>query len=1244
MADDEAYEIIGEVPQMIPPYEGGLIRNTRRTLGPFGISPASQGTAQDTMAHPFLIDMSLPMNANNTNQSRSRRTQRNDGMSAIHQELLSTVQDTLGPTAVQIFQRLLVSRQVPGIPMDLLGGLASRSARSSRAARSADSRSSALRGFEPLMTSQRWEIEARMLYGRSALSRLLRLQDHAAISMLPASIAAAEATAKRELEAREQEERREKEAQESARAAELAGSTEPSEEVAEVPVSDTPAAEAAASNLAPHPEATPETTIGDVPGASLADEPMPPSSVPLTSDADTEMDDAMAAEIGPSTEAQAMPEPETAPVAPEEQPRIMVMIHGSAVDITDTGVDPTFLEALPDDMREEVLNQHMRDQRAARIERPADSQISEEFLDALPPELRAEIIQQENMERAARAPPPPVAPPVPGDAPIAQELDPASFIASLEPSLRQVVLLDQDEGFIRSLPSHMVAEAQMYRETFRRPASSIIPSSRDSPRPPPAPKVVNPRESIQLLDKSSVASLARLLFFPQAIKKSVLLKSLVNLCENGRTREELLTLLTNVLQDGTGDVTAIDKSFAQLSFRNSKNGTPQTPKSIGKQRSNADSLSGLGLSQQEAIPELIAQRCLEALSFIVGANESSAIFYLTEHEVPASRRFASKKGKGKEKEKQAPPTYYPIVSLLSLLDRRALLKTPSIMEAAVGLLAVVTRPLSSLAAKTDDGEKAATLPETSGSPAEPSTSDATPVTGTETIASGQTFSLAVVINSHSCPGVVASSSAPPQPGPTQAEQRSDNDPNVAVTAENGPKPLLTTPPQIPPAVLRLVVNVLTMGECSGRTFQQTLSLIQHLSYLPDSRDAVSSELREKAQESGQVIQEDLRELSTELAGTQSDVPVSSAITRFSLATSEQAKLLRVLKTIDYMFTPRVPEQSKDKDQDTLAVQMIYEGFRFSPLWARLGDCLTVIEDKPDLEHVATVLLPLIESLMVVCKHVGTTSVGSAQTILASASPRAPTTPRESMENLFVTFTDAHRKVLNLMVRNNPSLMSGSFSLLVTNPRVLDFDNKRNYFGLQLRRRAGDRQHGGTLQLSVRRERVFEDSFQYLQRKTGEQIKNGKLSIRFYNEEGVDAGGLTREWFQILARQMFNPDYALFQPCVGDKLTYQPNRASWVNPEHLSFFKFVGRVIGKAIYDGRLLDAYFARSFYRQLLGKSVDYRDVEWVDPEYYNSLCWILENDPEVLDLTFSVEADEVRKRSTRVWFLGADFGNSLA
>jgi E3 ubiquitin-protein ligase HUWE1 len=428
--------------------------------------------------------------------------------------------------------------------------------------------------------------------------------------------------------------------------------------------------------------------------------------------------------------------------------------------------------------------------------------------------------------------------------------------------------------------------------------------------------------------------------------------------------------------------------------------------------------------------------------------------------------------------------------------------------------------------------------------------------------------------------------------------------------------------------LRLIVNILTIGECSGRTFQQSLALIQHLSYIPDARDVIAQELKSKAQDFGQSLYSNLDELASALQSSDGGDLVSSVASKFSPASSEQAKLLRVLKTIDYMYSPKPASSSETQSGgDAEKVQLIYESFRFTPLWRRLGDCLAVIEQNPDTGHIATVLLPLIEALMVVCKYVGTKTpiTGAARALRASASPRTPTTPRESAEDLFVTFTDSHRKILNLMVRNNPSLMSGSFSLLVHNPRALDFDNKRNYFSQQLHRRPHGREHHSTLQLNVRRSRVFEDSFQHLQRKTGDQIKYGKLSIRFYEEEGVDAGGVSREWFQILARQMFDPNNALFQPCAADRLTYQPNKNSWVNPEHLSFFKFVGRVIGKAIYDGRLLDAYFSRSLYRQLLGKPVDYKDVEWVDPEYYNSLCWILENDPTALDLTFSVEADEV-------------------
>jgi hypothetical protein len=100
--------------------------------------------------------------------------------------------------------------------------------------------------------------------------------------------------------------------------------------------------------------------------------------------------------------------------------------------------------------------------------------------------------------------------------------------------------------------------------------------------------------------------------------------------------------------------------------------------------------------------------------------------------------------------------------------------------------------------------------------------------------------------------------------------------------------------------------------------------------------------------------------------------------------------------------------------------------------------------------------------------------------------------------------------------------------------------------------------------------------------------------------------------------MFNPGYALFS-CSAESKTYQPNRASYVNPEHLGYFKFIGQVIGKAVMDGFMLDAHFTRAFYKHILGIAVSSSDLAAADPEYYKQLEWMLSNDIDgVLDLTF--------------------------
>ena len=98
----------------------------------------------------------------------------------------------------------------------------------------------------------------------------------------------------------------------------------------------------------------------------------------------------------------------------------------------------------------------------------------------------------------------------------------------------------------------------------------------------------------------------------------------------------------------------------------------------------------------------------------------------------------------------------------------------------------------------------------------------------------------------------------------------------------------------------------------------------------------------------------------------------------------------------------------------------------------------------------------------------------------------------------------------------------------------------------------------------------------MHRRTPDEWKN-RFYIVFEGEEGQDAGGLLREWYVIISREIFNPMYALFKVSPGDKVTYTIYEQSQTNPNHLDYFKFVGRVIAKAIYDNKLLECYFARS-------------------------------------------------------------------
>ncbi|KAI8383689.1 uncharacterized protein GWK60_K06127 [Nakaseomyces glabratus] len=415
--------------------------------------------------------------------------------------------------------------------------------------------------------------------------------------------------------------------------------------------------------------------------------------------------------------------------------------------------------------------------------------------------------------------------------------------------------------------------------------------------------------------------------------------------------------------------------------------------------------------------------------------------------------------------------------------------------------------------------------------------------------------------------------------------------------------------------LRQLVSIIKLDSCNTRVFQQTITILQNLSTIADNKDIFIKDLVENARNIVADLSEELRSLCKEGTVVESGAEINSdLVQKFTVPSSNQAKLLKVLTVVDFLYSDNISEEMIDTNK----LSEIYKSMALGEIWVELSKCLFEFEKRKHLSTSATVLLPLIESLMIICRHCRP----SIAPILKYEEEKNLDFKRMDTGELFLHFTDLHKRLLNQMVRSNPKLMSGPFASLVKNPKILDFDNKRYYFIAKIK---SDKTEAPKLPIPVRRDQVFLDSYRALFFKSNEEIKNSRLEITFKGESGVDAGGVTREWYQVLSRQMFNPGYALFTPVASDKTTFRPNRASGVNPEHLSFFKFVGMVIGKAIRDQCFLDCHFSREVYKSILGKPVALKDMESLDLDYYKSLVWILENDiTDIIEETFSVETDD--------------------
>jgi len=956
-----------------------------------------------------------------------------------------------------------------------------------------------------------------------------------------------------------------------------------------------------------------------------------------------------------------------------------------------SGMDLEVFNSLPFEMQQEVIDQH---QSTADLAAQLDSTsgLDPEALAALPEDMRREVIAQEQRERTLRD--------TPADPSNAEEMDNASFVASLAPELRRDILLTAEDTFLNSLPPNIIAEAQILRERLHQsrrledPATSqgnnegtrsdgntavaSAPISRKKQRHGKL-KVNSDRLPVMYLSRveahgqrvrsesfptepfgsAELKSLIQLMFLLSPVRPQRLLQKVFqNICSNATLRLVICNAFTRLLSDdGSGAAATVnslngnrektaeigraaDPSFPPRSLIGTApevlDGSGTNPSSMFFRRrqgnscaaSIAASLPGSlkGSSNVAHVPPVVSTRVVDTLSFL---GKNSPRVCLDALSIPSSGTDGT-----------------CFERMLDLLDKPRYAKSSTNLENLLAMIEIMISPLSGLSRGDEDYED---------------------------ISSEEVEAAASI-------------------GKEWVEI-----PRIEVSQPR----------------LQLLCSILKMESCRDAAFSRVNGISRRLCKVEANRGHILAELASVAQSLGEDAKRDLRLLCVRMndvvvlqqrsvedsggidGGSESSILAgqspSSTVTLSS--SSSELKLLRVLQTLQSLCSDNQSEDTSRRKSDgtvfvTPELIEILQGMNLNEMWEQLDACLKVVKvlegistddeseeknsDNDDDDEMTedntgsntgpgddgndnminsgkklqnssagllTRFLPAIEAFFVVNasatrEETSTNSAAQGESATdekafnsqLSGTKHEVKVPKLVGGKSVVEFVSENKIILNALVRNNSSLLEKGLRALVQVPRcrsILDFDVKRQWFKTQIRRlrqQASRRRHG-SLRLAIRRKYVFEDAYHQLRLRNADEMRS-RLHISFRNEEGVDAGGLSREFFGILAKEMFNPNYALFTS-TEDGCTFQPNPNSSINPDHLSYFRFVGRIVGKAVADGFLLDAHFTRSLYKHMLGIEPTHHDMEAIDPDYYKNLKMILEyNLADIgLDLTFSID-----------------------
>eukprot|EP00531_Pseudo-nitzschia_arenysensis_P006133 CAMPEP_0116121812 /NCGR_PEP_ID=MMETSP0329-20121206/3892_1 /TAXON_ID=697910 /ORGANISM="Pseudo-nitzschia arenysensis, Strain B593" /LENGTH=859 /DNA_ID=CAMNT_0003615641 /DNA_START=144 /DNA_END=2723 /DNA_ORIENTATION=- len=144
---------------------------------------------------------------------------------------------------------------------------------------------------------------------------------------------------------------------------------------------------------------------------------------------------------------------------------------------------------------------------------------------------------------------------------------------------------------------------------------------------------------------------------------------------------------------------------------------------------------------------------------------------------------------------------------------------------------------------------------------------------------------------------------------------------------------------------------------------------------------------------------------------------------------------------------------------------------------------------------------------------------------------------------------------------------------------------------------------GHMRMNIRRQYLLGDSVDAVMSLSRKDLR--KLwRFEFIGEMGIDAGGLAREWFELVCKEIFDPDTGLWTSSATNQMSMTINPASeYCCEDHLVYYRFLGRVMGKAMFDRQLTKGHMVKHLYKHILGWPIYFKDLESIDEEYYNNL-----------------------------------------